>query len=147
MDSPGFTSAVLVVQCLIFSSVSSRNEVGTISFSITSDTTAACDSGLTNAGIYAVLEYRHLQDPTSWEQVGEISISAANSSSQCQHELAFNFTYPQDFSPAEVELGDVLVQFRLLQWEHGGGYCNCWGIVPGSCRVQTASHNILLSQE
>jgi hypothetical protein len=136
-----FAYAVLVIMLsLTTSSATSRREVGTISFAITTDTTASCDIGLTNAGIYAVLEYRFLPpEPTSsWQRVGVISIPPPNSS-QCQHEISHNFSY--------AEQDPDRVQFRVVQWEHGGGYCNCWGIVPNTTSIRTTVYNISLSQE
>ena len=137
---------LVLLQCLMLSSVSSRSEVATISFAIITDTVAKCDIGLTNAGIYAVLEYRNLQeDPITWEHVGVVSIPAPNSS-QCQHNFSMDFTYQHNSSSSSAEESqDALVQFRLLQWEHGGGFCNCWGIVSDSVRVRfgNETHSIL----
>lgn len=126
-----FALVLVYLYCLVLPSVTIRSETVTISFAITTDTTAICDTGLTNAGIYAVLEYRDLQeDPVTWEHVGVVSIPAPNSS-QCQHNMVFK--YQQNSSSPAVE---PRVQFRLLQWEHGGGFCNCWGIVSDSVRVR-----------
>lgn len=131
----------IFVQCL--TAQESKNQMGSISFAITTDTIARCDSGLTNAGVYAVL-CRNLKESSSWDPVGEIAIPPITSDSPCQKEFSFNFTYP---SLTTADSGGFMVQFRLLQWEHGGGYCHCWGLVPESARVHTSQHDILLTQQ
>lgn len=116
--------------------------VGRISFALTTDTTADCDRGLTNGGVYAILEYRLVilgnqteenSNTSLWHHLGVVSIPAS-SSSRCLHEFTFNVSYVRSCVSVNME---VYVQFRLVQWEHGGGYCNCWGLVPGNLQVET----------
>lgn len=128
--------------------------VGSISFALTTDTIANCDRGLTNAGVYAILEYRlvtmrnHSEDNntndsishSAWHHLGVVSIPASGSS-LCLHEFSFNFSYVDQVCAL------VSVQFRLVQWEHGGGYCNCWGLVPSSLQVKTEENITLLELE
>lgn len=149
MGHPGlYCLALLVsVQCLVecrVASTGSSTQVGSISLAITTDTIARCDRGLTNAGIYAVLEYRYLRDSPRWERVDVIHIPTSEST-LCQHNFTFNFTYEDPSDPSDP--GELLVQFRLLQWEHGGGFCNCWGVVRGSFWVHTAQHSIPITQQ
>ena len=103
---------------------------------LASDTnTGVCDVGLTNPGIYLTLEYRETL-LSQWQGFFTISMSAKEVIS-C------------DYKNISVDIplgggGGVLnsVQFRLIQMEHGGGYCNCWGLVPGSWTVQLDSHDV-----
>ena len=127
------------------SAAAAARAVGVISLAVTTDTVARCDVGLTNPGIHLLLQYRFLSEANAdpaWQHLDLIAIPTP-SASQCQYNFTSNFIFDE-----EDDLYDrSLVQFRLLQWEHGGGYCNCWGIVPGSCIVTTAQHTVQLNHQ
>lgn len=134
---------------------SGRTATGQIAFSLTTDTIPDCDTGLNNGGIYALLEFRQIANNQSgglsgggvneerslWQQLDVISIPATNTT-PCEHKFSSNFSYEMPAN-ASVEAGP-LVQFKLVQWEHGGGYCNCWGIVPNSLFVEAEGLRISL---
>ena len=127
--------------CLQFSGISPATAVEVqVQFTLVTDTISSCDTGLTNAGIYAVLEYR-LRDGMDgavlpWIRLNETSIPPGD----CEQ----NFTFTCDISlsalcntgEADREGDSPLLQFRLVQWEHGGGFCNCWGVKSNTWRVQ-----------
>ena len=103
-----------------------------VSLSITTKTVAECDVGLIHEGVHVNLEYRQVDGgdgdddgtpllPAPWIPIGQITDSYFNST----------FTYINRTS------NGPLIQFRLIQWEHNGGNCNCWGIASGSWTVQT----------
>lgn len=102
---------------------------------------------------------------TAWKELDIIHLTVA---SNCTH-FTSNFTYDgsasgdaveDDDSPNGMELEesdmeleesgmeleegdrDPLVQFRLVQWEHGGGNCNCWWF-RGSWQVEAGKQPIL----
>lgn len=68
-----------------------------------------CYGGNTGLGSTALrLEYRNNASKFEWLQVADgIPVSAG----------VFNAT---------ISGGSGCVEFRLVQEEHGGGYCNCW---------------------
>ena len=113
---------------------------GWVSFSIITDTRVECDLGLTNPGIYSKLEYRKIQtlsgsqaeNEEDWIELGIVSIPIVNSTYTVQN-FSFNFTYSST---------NPLVQYRLIQWEHGGGDCNCWGVVQDSWMIELENHSI-----
>ena len=104
---------------------------GTVSLSIITDTKPQCDVGLTNPGIYNKLEYRQVhaskEEDEDWRQLGVVSIPTV-SSNHIMKDFNFDFTYCNTHNP--------LVQFRLIQWEHGGGDCNCWAINGWNVSIQ-----------
>ena len=116
---------------------------GWVSFSIITDTREECDLGLTNPGIYSKLEYRKIQtlngsqteNEEDWIELGIVSIPIVNSTYTVQN-FSFNFTYSNT---------NPLVQYRLIQWEHGGGDCNCWGVVQDSWMIELENHSIPMS--
>lgn len=57
--------------------------------------------------------------------------------------LSTQFSYADNFCVSEDRNMVVLVQFRLVQWEHGGGYCNCWRLMPGGLLVEAEGNSIL----
>ena len=124
-------------------SLQDDNEVtGELSFSLSLHSTKDCDLGLTNGGLYSILEYRLLQskDPvgdSTWEEISVISISTENCT-QCFHNFSRKFTYWKSTD----ESIPSLVQFRLVQWEHGGGECNCWAVVPGSWVMRAENNSV-----
>ena len=128
--------------------------VGAISLAVATDTVARCDVGLTNSGIHLLLQHRFLSEANhdpAWEHLDLITIPTS-SASQCQYNFTSNFTFNEDDDDDDDDEDDgfhdhTLVQFRLLQWEHGGGYCNCWGIIPGNCIVTTAQHTAQLNHQ
>ena len=137
-------------QCLLDSTAAGSSAVAQVSFSLRTDTTEECDTGLTNAGIFAVLDYELVSADddegesegsvvTGWQRLDTVSTASSspsgtsNSSSgtSCNtYSFSYNFTYQQEEEGAWPQ-----VRFRLLQWEHGGGFCSCWGLVRNSFRV------------
>lgn len=137
--------------------------VGQISFDlVTSTISEECSRGHSNKGIYAILEYRQLNADenninTAWKELDIIHLTVASNYTH----FTSNFTYDdsasgdaveEDDSPNGMELEesgmeleegdrDPLVQFRLVQWEHGGGNCNCWWF-RGSWRVEAGKQPI-----
>ena len=104
---------------------------GMVSLFIITDTKPECDVGLTNPGIYIKLEYRQVhvsnsytEEEEDWRNLGVASILTHN----VIVNFNFNFTYCNTNNP--------LVQFRLIQWEHGGGDCNCWAINEWNVNIQ-----------
>ena len=122
---------------------------GWVSFSIITDTRVECDLGLTNPGIYNKLEYRKIQslngsqaENEDWIELGIVSIPIVNSTYTVQNS-SFNLTYVvQNFSfNFTYSNTNPLVQYRLIQWEHGGGDCNCWGVVQDSWMIELENHS------
>ena len=104
-----------------------------VGFSLVTNTEKACNIGLTNQGVYLLLEYREISAEASmhskgglspWKQLDTISIS--NQCIGCRHNISSVLMLRRLES----------VQFRLIQFEHGGGCCNCWGLIPSSWTVQ-----------
>ena len=124
---------------------------GWVSFSIITDTRVECDLGLTNPGIYSKLEYRKIQtlsgsqaeNEEDWIELDTVSIPIVNSTYAVQN-FSVNFTYTvQNFSfNFTYSNTNSLVQYRLIQWEHGGGDCNCWGVVQDSWMIELENHSI-----
>ena len=124
---------------------------GWVSFSIITDTRVECDLGLSNPGIYSKLEYRKIQtlsgnqteNEEDWIELGIVSILIVNSTYAVQNS-SFNFTFAmQNYSfNFTYSNKNPLVQYRLIQWEHGGGDCNCWGVVQDSWMIELENHSI-----
>ena len=96
--------------------------------------TADCNKGLTSPGdIY--LQYRQvlLLQPSSktgpWNLFEVISLSNLSNS---HHNFRFSVTVASGVFQGRPWSH---LQFRLIQLEHGGGYCNCWGVVASSWSV------------
>ena len=124
--------------CLQFSGISPASAVEVqVQFTLVTDTISSCDTGLTNAGIYAVLEYR-LRDGMNgavlpWIRLNKTSIPPGD----CERNFTFTSQFPDpQFPICNTGEGGRLLQFRLVQWEHGGGFCNCWGVKINTWRVQ-----------
>jgi len=105
-----------------------------VSFALVTESVEVCDEGLTNGGVFAVLTLRLGSggEPAvygEWLDGGIVNVSSVPDGID-------NFTLDFDW---DLEPEAKWVQFRLVQWEHGGGYCNCWGVVPGSWSVASKS--------
>ena len=94
-----------------------------------------CKRGLTSPGdIY--LQYRTvlLISSTSsgtgpWNLFEVISLSNLSNSHH-------NFSFSVTVASGELQgRSHSYLQFRLIQLEHGGGYCNCWGVQAKSWSV------------
>ena len=110
---------------------SSQDSTVGISFNTSTNTGHCNDAGFLKAGI--VLEYRIIDEEnieSQWEKIDVIPI---------------NKTYSRSFNFPSSELQDHLVQFRMLQWEHGGGVCSCWGIIQDSFMVHYEAHSRILN--
>ncbi len=129
---PGRFLVILLLSAAEYSRALATVEV-TVSFSLATDTIAACDQGLTRPGINAALQRRQVErdstDKYPWQTLGVVHIAASGSDTCQPFSFKFNSTVDE-------------VQFRLVQWEHGGGYCNCWGVVPGSWSVTVGGANV-----
>lgn len=102
-----------------------------VNFTITArEFTEDCARGLTDPG-FIYLQYRGVELKSSrfrgpWNLLDTLNLSSSNVdilhrySQQHKLENAMNFSH---------------LQFRLIQLEHGGGYCNCWGVVDQSWTV------------
>lgn len=145
-------TAVAVIVLLANTTTGIKNEsqtaaaVGTVSFVLVTNTISECDIGLSNGGI-AILEYRQLNlvgngdnddnsGKISWKQLDKFHLPDASN-------YTANFTSNFTYDCKDLEGDSPLVQFRLVQWEHGGGYCNCWG-VQGSWEVRAEEKHISL---
>ena len=139
-------------QCLLDSTAAGSSAVAQVSFSLRTDTTEECDTGLTNAGIFAVLDYELVSADddegesegsvvTGWQRLDTVSTASGGTSSSSSsgtssgtscntYSFSYNFTYQRAEEGAWPQ-----VRFRVLQWEHGGGFCSCWGLVGNSFRV------------
>ena len=92
-----------------------------------------CKRGLTSPGdIY--LQYRTVLIKSSsetgpWNLFEVISLSNLSNSHH-------NFSFSVIVAGGEFQGGSrSYLQFRIIQLEHGGGYCNCWGVQAKSWSV------------
>lgn len=117
---------------------------GVVSFSLATDTEEPCDTGLSNTGVFAVLDYRQIvnvSEQVAWIRLGEVSLPPLNGSTDCAINSSFSFNFTYNTTTTTSTSAHPQVQFRLVQWEHGGGYCNCWGVVSDSLTVKTEDDN------
>ena len=101
--------------------------IGTVLFSILTDTAAECDVGLIHGGVRVNLEYRQINGKeNTWMLIDVIQIT--NATNTHLHHFNSTFMYSNTLP--------LLIQFRLIQWEHNGGNCNCWGVASGNWTVE-----------
>ena len=146
--TPKFLSLVMLAVLSLTEARSQRSipqAFGSIALALSTDTTTTCDTGLTHGGVHITLEYRQVNltsevNHSRWERLGVVNIPSSESN-RCQHHFSFNFSYMDRdrLSSSQGEGGqtgeELGMQFRLVQWEHGGGYCNCWALLPDSLLV------------
>ncbi|XP_064399841.1 uncharacterized protein LOC135346210 isoform X4 [Halichondria panicea] len=92
-----------------------------VQFMLFSTYTSECLTGLTEDGTQIRVEFRLLTgqnfNPGEWISAGNVTLDEGDRS--------------QTLTIGEIDPGaDVneFIQFRVLQSEHGGGSCNCWGL-------------------
>jgi len=113
-----------VLAVLLSSTLSVYSNTLHVNLSLTVEgNSEACDRGLSNGGeVY--LQYRGTLPLTSWHTVGNVSLTTIKETTE-----GCNFTQGVEGRISEGNASQV--QFRLLQAEHGGGMCNCWGVMAG----------------
>jgi len=92
-----------------------------LDFTLFSNSTTDCSAGLSNQGVSVAVSYRTFTDQGSSEWILMLPIIGTPATASCSSN-PFTARTPTDIS------GRDSIQFRFVQEEHAGGYCNCWAI-------------------
>lgn len=117
---------------------SSQDSAVTVSFTIITETEQCDDTGLLDVAAGVVVQYRTTDDQdtrpseSEWKRIDVISINGT-----CNRAFSYHLELEQE--------RQELLQLRLLQWEHGGGFCNCWGVMEDSLLVRHAAYSTTLN--
>ncbi len=107
---------------------------------LTTNSPENCGKGLTHNGVFVLVEYRLIEtQPSPWTLLQSISLNAtglpiyttARSIPICimfhNHTVGFTKSQIDIITPGNLLPNDT-IQLRIVQPEHGGGSCNCWGV-------------------
>ncbi|XP_064400246.1 adhesion G-protein coupled receptor G6-like [Halichondria panicea] len=89
-----------------------------VTFTFVTNSAANCSTGLSHTGVFVLIEYRLLYSP--WKLLKRVSLDDTGSGG-C-------FISNDNVNMIVNDMDPESVQLRIVQPEHSGGLCNCWGV-------------------